>query len=234
MPSDRSFSIFMLIESWNASGRQPQLVAGYSDVHAVAEALINNMQLKQYATRCVFSKFQATFNCTGCGTDHLRVKNWDGQLFSSIPLLQLPANDVNCSIPHLLASYLDTPFDTRCSNQQCRQGVSNGRFETVSGYYTVLAVNRVDDATGFKKMNKLTIDADDTLSGYELLGELISCISHRGSVNRGHFVSYQKVGSQWFINDDSSSCVPCANPLCYAIDPTETVDLLFFMNNIQS
>ena len=83
-------------------------------------------------------------------------------------------------------------------------------------------------------MNRLTIDADDTLAGHELLGELISCISHRGSVNRGHFVSYQKVGSQWFINDDSSRCVPCENPLYHPNDPTETVDLLFFMNIIQS
>ena len=44
MLSNRSFSIFVFIESLNASGRQYQLVAGYSNVHAVAEALIDTMQ----------------------------------------------------------------------------------------------------------------------------------------------------------------------------------------------
>ena len=51
MPSQRSFSIQLFIESWNNSGKIPRIHPGFSDVAALAEGLLTNLQFKQYASR---------------------------------------------------------------------------------------------------------------------------------------------------------------------------------------
>ena len=60
-----------------------------------------------------------------------------------------------------------------------------------------------------------------------LFGEILSVISHRGNVNLGHFVSYHRVGSKWFLNDDSRRCLEVADPMLQSINE-ETVEILFF------
>ena len=72
-----------------------------------------------------------------------------------------------------------------------------------------------------------------TRIGPDLMGDLVTCICHRGDVNRGHFVSYHQVDGQWFLNDDSRPCSPALNPLeDRNIDESETIKLLFFKNNV--
>ena len=84
-----------------------------------------------------------------------------------------------------------------------------------------------------KRMNKLDLSVrSPNLSGGNLLGELVSCVCHRGSVNRGHFISYQKVGNDWFLNDDSIHVHETQNPFEATLNETETVELLFYVNDI--
>ena len=80
MPSVDPFSIQHLILSWNRSGRQPSITPGIIDTPSLAEALVTNMQFKQYASRPVMTKYLASFNCTTCGKSHVKVTNWEGQL----------------------------------------------------------------------------------------------------------------------------------------------------------
>ena len=63
------------------------------------------------------------------------------------------------------------------------------------------------------------------------MGEVVSVICHRGSVNAGHFVSYHKVGNHWFLNDDSKTCSRMSSPFdpnkAAVISSNETVDMIF-------
>ena len=51
-------------------------------------------------------------------------------------------------------------------------------------------------------------------------------------VIHGHFVSYHKVGDSWYLNDDSYPCRASEDPLLQTSNGLETVDLLFFANNV--
>ena len=148
-------------------------------------------------------------------------------------MLQLPSSDHQTgNIPSLLSTYLDAPIHTRCSDQQCRQRISNGQYETDTGHYTILAVNRFDGGNG-KRMNRLDLSLNEpSVTRHDILGELVSCICHRGDVNHGHFVSYHRVGALWFLNDDSRACVVSEDPFVQTRFQDQTVDLLFFANNI--
>ena len=234
MPSTASFSIQLLILAWNRAGKQPSIEPGFNDIPSLAEGLVTNMQLKQYSSHPVITKFLASFRCTGCGKNHVRVKNWEGQIGAAIPILQLPEKNQTASIPHLLASYLEEAIQTRCSDQHCRQRILNAQFVTETGCFTIVGVDRFDvSIPGGKKMNRLDLSCNDpNLTGHQVLGDLVSCVCHRGSVDHGHFVSYHKIGNQWFINDDSRPCQVSENPFVQTRHGSQTVELLFFSNNI--
>ena len=233
MPSPNPFSIHLFIHSWNISGKTPRIDPDCTDIPPIIEALLTSIPLKRYSSRPVISSFMASFTCQACGANYVRERNWIGQLTAAVPLLQLPPGDQAADISVLLASYLDTPFNTRCNDQACRQPIFNVRYETEPGYFTVLAINRFDinDIRG-KRMNKLVVTNNPSLSGHQLLGDLVSCVCHRGSVNAGHFVSYHKISSQWYLNDDSRRYQVSPNPLEQACHESQTVDLLFFVNNV--
>ena len=105
---------------------------------------------------------------------------------------------------------------------------------TETGCFTIVGVDRFDvSIPGGKKMNRLDLSCNDpNLTGHQVLGDLVSCVCHRGSVNHGHFVSYHKIGNQWFINDDSRPCQVSENPFVQTRHGSQTVELLFFSNNI--
>ena len=234
MPSVHPFSIQLLILVWNRSGRQPAIHPGFNDIPYLVSSLVSNMEIKEYVSRPVFTKFLASFTCPVCGKNHRKVKSWDGQFGMFVPLvLPLPRSNQPCNIPQVLASYLEEPIQTRCSEQECRQRVTDGVYETETGQYTMIAIDRHDIyAPARKKMNKVEVSCNTPLTGNELLGELVSCICHRGNINHGHYVSYHKVGNTWFINNDSNPCTESENPLVQTRNRSETVDLLLFANNV--
>ena len=63
-----------------------------------------------------------------------------------------------------------------------------------------------------KRLNKLEVEA-----GQDLLGELVSVVSHRGDVNAGHFVSYHQVQNNWYLNNDPVLLqkIPLMDPISY-------------------
>ena len=93
--------------------------------------------------------------------------------------------------------------------------------------------NRFDISNPNKKRNKLVIPTVPVRIGPDVLGELVSVICHRGDVNQGHFVSYHKVGDQWYLNDDSRQCEATGNPMeGNRVSQSETVEILLFKNNV--
>ena len=233
LPSQDSFSLQLFIDSWNESGKAPRIHPGFTDVAALAEGLISNLQFKEYSSRPpAITQFLGTFHCPKCGKDHTRVKNWELQVQSVIPLLQLPPNDHPVDICALFEAYLGETFETRCSNNNCKERIIDGRLEMRLGRITVLAVNRLDirNPNG-KRLNRVELGINN--NGQDLLGDLVCVISHRGDVNAGHFVSYHKVSGQWYHNNDSRPCIPTEDPLGDIIDNNETVELLFFQNNVE-
>ena len=230
LPSQQPFSLQLLIDSWNESGKTPRIHPGFSDIAALAEGLVSNLQLKQYRSGPpFFTEFLGTFHCSGCGKDFVQVRHWEQQVGALIPLLPLPANNQPVDITELMDAYLNEPFETRCSNSHCRQIIYGGRLEPRSGMFTILAVNRFDvDNPNQKRLNKLVMPSYSETTR-DLLEDLVSVSCHRGDVNAGHFVSYHKVNGQWYLNNDSRPCLPCENPLeGLNISVTETVELLFF------
>ena len=228
IPSTASFSLQLFIESWNQAGKAPRIHPGFSDVAALAEGVVANLQLKKYAARPpALTEFLGSFACGTCGKDNVRVKSWAMQVQAMIPLLQLPDGGHPVDVTELLTAYVDEHFETYCSDLNCYQRIFDGKLEVRQGVFTILAVNRFDVTNpNNKKMNRLEFTGRNAL-----LGELVSLICHRGDVNRGHFISYHKVAEQWFLNDDSRPCIPSNNPLDGSI-PDETVEILFFKNNV--
>ena len=227
MPSLNSFSLQLFIETWNNSGKSPRIHPGFSDIAALAEGILSNLQLKQYANRPpVISQFLGSFSCRKCGKDHVQVKNWEEQVQAVIPLLQLPDHNEPVDIIDLVGSFLQEPFATRCSNLNCKNRINDAKLDINIGFFTILSVNRFDiNDPNSKRMNKLMLM---NKPGQLKFGELVSVVCHRGDVNRGHFVSYHKVGQQWFLNDDSRPCTSSPSPLDGNNDVSETVEILFF------
>ena len=227
MPSLQSFSLHLFILSWNSSNKMPRIDPGFADVSSLTEGLVTNLQVKQYANRPpVFTQFLASFKCNACGKNHLKVKNWEEQVQAAIPIFKLPINNQPVNVLELLDAYVQQPIQTRCSNQACRSRIANARFDVDIGFFTVIAVNRFEEGQAAKRSNKLLVSRNHHLQVDP--GELVSVVCHRGDVNFGHFVSYHRIGDQWFLNDDSRQCAPSNNPLQDSNVENETVDLLFF------
>ena len=226
MPSTCAFSLQLFIKSWNHARRSPMIEPGYADVSSLLEGIVSNLQVKQYSNRPpVFTQILASFKCTKCGLDHVKVRNWVNQIQASVPLLQLPENDESVNVIKLLDDHLKQTFQTRCSNLGCRSRIMNARLEVEVGFYTVVAVNRSTDPTR-KQTNRLSVDKRSQMFDP---GNLVSIVSHKGDVNSGHFVSYHRVGDTWFLNDDSRMVTMAEDPLNPQSD-TETVEILFFIN----
>ena len=225
LPSQSSFSLQLFIESWNHSNKSPRIDPGFADIPSLAEGLVSNLQIKQYANRPpVLTQFLASFKCNKCGLDHVKVKNWEFQVQALIPLLQLPQTSQSANVLQLLNDHIQETFQTRCGNLACRNRIFDARLEVELGHFTIIAVNRFVDPRA-KLMTKLELTRPDQL----ILdpGKLVSVVCHRGDINRGHFVSYHSIGDQWFLNNDSRQCSPSGNPLHSSIG-SETVELLFF------
>ena len=106
MPSERSFSIQLFIESWNNSGKIPRIHPSISDVEALAEGHLTNLQFKQYASRPpVVTEFLGSFKCPRY------IKGWAMQIQAVIPLLQLPPKNLPADVSELLADFIVEKFE---------------------------------------------------------------------------------------------------------------------------
>jgi hypothetical protein len=225
LPSPHAFSLQLLIESWNSCNKHPRIHPGFADIPSLAEGLVSNLQVKQYANRApVFTQFLGSYRCGQCQKAYNNVKNWEGQIQANIPLLQLPPNNQAVNPLELLQSHIEEPFRTRCSDQDCRAQISGGKLEVKLGYFTIIALNRMNRGSE-KLMKRLVMSRNDQLIDP---GQLVSIVCHRGDINRGHFVSYHCVDDQWYLNDDSRQVILTNNPVEHPSTRTETIELLLF------
>ena len=63
----------------------------------------------------------------------------------------------------------------------------------------------------------------------QLLGELVSVISHLGGAGGGHWISYHQVDGNWFINNDSNPVVRAPYHPFNSPNMRESVNLCLFL-----
>ena len=116
LPSQDAFSLHLFIECWNQFGKTPRIDPGFADVAALAEGIVCNLQLKQYVNGPpVLTEYLGYFKCPKCRKDHNGVQKWECQVFTAIPLLQLPdAPHQTADISAILDDHINEPFETRC------------------------------------------------------------------------------------------------------------------------
>ena len=106
----------------------------------------------------------------------------------------------------------------------------------MKGKYTFISINRRgfqdEDGDAIPKLSTKVVDNASGKWGDKYLGELICVVSHRGSIQTGHFVTYSKVeegGGAWYVSDDSKSPKQVTHPLRTS-KKGETSELLIFKN----
>ena len=111
-----------------------------------------------------------------------------------------------------------------------------GSFDVTKGKYTILVVNRrgYQDSQGnnIPLLRTRLTDRRGSNVGSGLLGKLVSVVSHRGDVRRGHWVSYHLAEdtNTWYLNDDSRPLTRTLVHPLVGVHANETADLLLFRN----
>ena len=67
--------------------------------------------------------------------------------------------------------------------------------------------------------------------GDSLIGNLISCVSHMGHHQAGHYVSYHRAGNLWFRNSDSCRILGSSLHPFNCMDNQETANFIVYQNN---
>ena len=227
LPSQDAFSLQSFVTSWNTSDKYPKIYPN-SEATSLADAILSNLPLKYGPTNLPFlTQFYGAFHCSECGQDYDSVPNWEGQVGSIIPVLSVPESEDYVDLLDLVENFLTEPFETRCTNQDCRSRIADGRIVPIKGMFTILSLDRIDmDNPNRKKMTRIRLTAAEHQG-------LISVISHIGDVNSGHYVSYHEAEGRWYLNDDSEHFQSAENPLGENVEylgPDETPELLFFRN----
>ena len=202
MPSSSAFSIQLFISSWNYSNFVPVIESDFSDISYLAEAVVSNLQVK-WQKPSVLTQYLAKFTCPSC-KQFRRLRHWQGQLFTNIPILHIPDTDKPFNPLFLLQHLLSERIITRCPNIECQEIIRDGELEVVPGIFTMLSIGRMCYDTYMKRVNKISLaDSSVSMLLYFNPGHLISLICHRGGVHRGHFVSHHFHNIVWFHNDDA-------------------------------
>ena len=149
--------------------------------------------------------------------------------FAHIPLLDVP-DSRGVSPGQLLTNFLTKQINFNCV--ACNNRVQ-ATIETQKGVFTILAFNRVkfdgNNAALPKVMTKLTTSRTNGV-GERLCGEIISCISHIGQPQAGHWISYHKTTNQvWWKNNDSRPVVQSNHPF-NVNNQEETVNFVVYKN----
>ena len=222
MPSRQTFSVQSLISIWNNQNRGRFQIQQNDDIWSVAENVLSSLPLRIQPNRSpIFTRFSAFITCS-CG----RTANEDvpdSQLFRSVPLLQIPEQDQPVSFGSLVNTLLQTPVNTRC--RYCN-GEANGSLVPEKGKYSVFAINRRRG----QRLIKTRLSCQDSQTvGDQLLGELVSVVSHLGGAGGGHWISYHQVDGNWFINNDSNPVVRAPYHPFNSPNMRESVNLCLFL-----
>ena len=134
----------------------------------------------------------------------------------------MPQQDQPVSFGSLVNTLLLTPVNTKCFH--CNED-TNGSMIPEKGK-SVLAINR----RGSKGLIKTRLSCQDSQTvGDQLLGELVSVVSHLGGAGGGHWISYHQVDGNWFINNDSNPVVRAPYHPFNSPNMRESVNLCLFL-----
>ena len=234
LPSPGPFSIQLFVQSWNNSTtlQNGRAALGVNDDILVVDNVMRSF-VAYFRTRNtpVITRFTMKYNCNVCGIPYSNISLDDNVGFSCVPLLDIP-DCRGISPGQLLTNLLNTPINMNCV--ACNTRVQ-ATLVPERGTYTLFAINRLQydrqnpNVVLPKVMTKLT-DRRSTGAGERLCGDLISCISHIGSHQQGHWVSYHKTTDNvWWKNNDSYPIVQSNHPFNVNHN-NETVNFVVYKN----
>ena len=225
MPSSTSFCPHNFLTSWNSDGLTPALV-GYDDL-MIADNVLSKVPFTFSSSNIpLFTKFLLRYTCPGCGIA-VEKEVWNEKTFAVVPMLPLPADGSQVSVEACLNTFIQTPQASFCTQPGCNGTRVMGRLVPKQGKFTVVLMNRYPS-------HRTRLRNPLVHTPGPLLGELVSIASRRGTLRRGHFVSYHSINNEWFCNDDSTTIFrpqdhPLRTPATLSND-WETADLLCFQN----
>ena len=226
LPSQGPFSTQLFVQSWNKSltPQNGRARLGVNDDILLCDNVMRS--LVPYFRRGnipVLTKYTAKYNCLVCTINFTNITLDDNVGFAWIPLLEVP-DCRGISPGQLLTNFLSTPINFNCV--QCNNPIQ-ATIEAEKGHFTLLALDRSQMLP--KVMTKLT-SVSSAGVGERLCGDLVSCISHIGDHQRGHWVSYHKTSDNvWWKNNDSYPVVQTCHPFNVR-NRDETVNFLVFRN----
>ena len=144
-------------------------------------------------------------------------------------MLEIPRQSTSVSVCSLLSTFLSQPQMLNCS--LCQSGVQ-ATYVVTPGKFTILGINRIQYCNRQQQplvKTKLSEDRSNGI-GNNVLGTLISVASHIDG-GRGHWISYHRVGPNWFSNSDNQPIARHVNHPFHTLNPDETPDVLFFANS---
>ena len=232
LPSQEPFSIQLFVQSWNQSAtlQNGRAQLGVNDDILVCDNVLRSLQpYLRIRNTPVLTKYTVKYNCMVCGIPYSNISLDDNVGFACVPILDIP-DSRGISPGQLLTNFLNRPIDINCV--ACNSRVQ-ATIETQKGTYTLLAINRLqydrNNAVLPKVLTKLTT-VRSSGAGERLCGEVISCISHVGSHQRGHWISYHKTSNGVFWKNNDSRPVVQSNHPFNVNNREETVNFLVFKN----
>ena len=124
--------------------------------------------------------------------------------FNTIPTIPITNQATPITICSLFSNFVSQPVQMNCS--QCNTAVQ-GTLNALPGKFTLLYFDRMTHGTGPSLVRTpLSITRSNGV-GYDVVGDMIACISHSGNAQGGHWTCYTYVNGTWYFNDDSQQIV---------------------------
>ena len=237
MPSNQAFSLRNLIAGWHHIDLQPRVSLGmHEDAQEVLATLLNNMLLKasRSDSQQFITKFQGHLSCrsTRDCMDQEVQDFYVGQcdispFFHIIGLDNSSSDPVN--IREKLSEFLNDTFESRCQAIMCKKRIRQAKIKVTPGKYTFVALNRNLDNQS-KMMQKVVLEPFNSQVD-AITQDPVAVISHAGSFASGHYILYNKINSDWFVNDDNKKLFHSqTSPFDQNYLYRETADIFVFEN----
>ena len=226
----------LIIAGWHHIGLQPLIQVGtYEDAQEVLPALLNSLLLKIPRTDSeqLITKFQGQLACSNtrdCSqtilADHF-VGQSDASPFLHVIGVPDNSNTNPVNIREKLNEFVTSRFESRCPAIMCRRKLRGASVKVLPGRFTIIALNR-NALNQSKSMQKVVLSPFMPIS---ISQDPIAVISHSGSMASGHYVLDSKIGSDWYLNNDSRNLTRCQfSPFDQCHLNRETADIIVFEN----
>ena len=230
MPSSRSFSLEVFLRIWNAIKPGQQIVPN-EDIQGLSDLIYSHLPfLPQPSGAPSITEFLASYNCQ-CGFQDQNQDFWLPKSFLKLVSLDIGRRSTAVPVGELLTNLIQTPFPVQCA--LCQNPNAIGRYSVRRGRFTVLRINRINvtNNQNWMTVNRTRLSSNRTQTiGEQYIGELISCISHRGNPQGGHYFAYSFVNGSWFKNSDADRVQRVGYHPFNSNNANETVNFLVYKN----